>query len=120
MSATMAAPLGKTASSEGRLRAVGPTAMALLPLGEARAASVEAAEETEVLCVPCKGEGEREARVRGGEGGGVRLEGATRGCSLGAVAAWLVVSVCEASSGPADEDEGEGEAEAARAVVLLL
>ena len=45
---------------------------------------------------------------------------ATRGCSLGAVAAWLVVSVCEASSGPADEDEGEGEAEAARAVVLLL
>ena len=35
--------------------------------------------------------------MRGGEGGAVRLEGATRGCSLGAVAAWLVVSVCEAS-----------------------
>ena len=95
--------------------------MALLPLGEARAASMEATEETEVLCVPCKGEGEEcEARVRGGEGSGVRLEGATRGCSLGAVAAWLVVSVCEASRRPADEDEGEGEAEAARAVVLLL
>ena len=29
-SATVAAPLGKTASSEGRLRAVGPTAMVLL------------------------------------------------------------------------------------------
>ena len=48
------------------------------------------------------------------------LEGATRGCSLVALVAWLIVSVGEASSGPADEDEGEGEAEAARAVVLLL
>ena len=94
--------------------------MALLPLGEARAAGVEATGEAEVLCVAWEGEGEREARVRGGEGGGVWLEGATRGCSLGAVAAWLVVSVCEASRRPADEDEGEGEAEAARAVVLLL
>ena len=71
--------------------------MALLPLGEARAASVEATEETEGLCVSCKGEGEREARVRGGEGSGVWRGGATRGCSLGAVATWLIVSVCEAS-----------------------
>ena len=98
---------------------MGGAETALLTLDRARAAGSIATEATVACCGPCKGKGK--ARVGCGNRGGAWLEGTTRGCSLvAAVAAWLVVSEGEASSGPADESEGEGEAEAARAVVLLL
>ena len=87
----------------------------LLKLDRARAAGSMSTEATVARA---------RARVRRGWGvanrGGVWLEGTTRGCSLMAEVAWLVVGAGEASSGPADEGEGEGESEAAKAVVLLL